>query len=251
MPTSWSYEAIYLGNLPDMDPDETGGAWYEDAHLALGTYGSGGDPLYDHVVQMTSVDGGDNGYLTSNADDTMDYDLNDGNGLQSGQFDSMIGYYGVVTYADGSTDSGLIYLHQDANGNVFLMPEPAGFWPGNGGMNIPDMLSKGVVSIQLNSVAFQSSGGMGVLNYQNNEFVCFATGTAIRTPSGNRPIEELGEGDLVETLDHEAQPILWHGARTLTFPGAPDSQKPLRIKAGVAAEGVPARDLVLSPSTAF
>lgn len=44
-------------------------------------------------------------------------------------------------------------------------------------------------------------------------FACFRAGTRIAVPGGDRPVEALQAGDLVETADHGAQPLL-HLART-------------------------------------
>ena len=79
--------------------------------------------------------------------------------------------------------------------------------------------------------------------------ICFATGTAIATPDGPRPVETLRPGDLVSTRDHGAQPVLWIGHRWLS--GAELARRswlrPVRIKAGALGPGTPARDLVVSP----
>ncbi|MEM1075410.1 MAG: Hint domain-containing protein [Pseudomonadota bacterium] len=45
--------------------------------------------------------------------------------------------------------------------------------------------------------------------------VCFAAGTMIATPDGDRPVENLQVGHLVITLDGRARPILWAGTRTI------------------------------------
>jgi hypothetical protein len=79
------------------------------------------------------------------------------------------------------------------------------------------------------------------------EYVCFAAGTLIRTPGGEVAVEALRAGDDVVTLDHGIRPLIWTGSRTLVFPPAPESQKPIRIKAGCLGANLPCRDLVVSP----
>lgn len=71
--------------------------------------------------------------------------------------------------------------------------------------------------------------------------VCFAGGTRIQTPDGERAIQHLRAGDLVSTLDHGAQPIRWIGARTCPAYGA---LAPIRFEAGVFGA---LRPLLLSP----
>ncbi|WP_226550039.1 Hint domain-containing protein [Celeribacter naphthalenivorans] len=70
--------------------------------------------------------------------------------------------------------------------------------------------------------------GDGNFNIDNNTFakeiingaVCLTRGTLIDTPEGPRFIETLKEGDLVNTLDHGAQPIRWIGSRKVPATGA-------------------------------
>ncbi|OWU72626.1 Hint domain-containing protein [Marinibacterium profundimaris] len=49
--------------------------------------------------------------------------------------------------------------------------------------------------------------------------ICFTRGTMIRTPSGERPIEDLVHGDRVLTLDHGPQVIRWIGRRRVAANG--------------------------------
>ncbi len=58
---------------------------------------------------------------------------------------------------------------------------------------------------------------------------CFVSGTMIRTPGGERRVETLKPGDLVETLDDGAQPVRWVGRRLVPAQG---DQAPVTIAAG-------------------
>lgn len=51
-------------------------------------------------------------------------------------------------------------------------------------------------------------------------FVCFARGTLIETARGLRPVEEIGEGERVQTADNGLQPVLWAGQRLAFGPAA-------------------------------
>ncbi|MBD3763710.1 MAG: Hint domain-containing protein [Rhodobacterales bacterium] len=78
---------------------------------------------------------------------------------------------------------------------------------------------------------------------------CFTAGTGIVTRSGERAVETLAVGDEVLTLDHGFQPIRWIGRKAL---GALDlaerpDLRPIRIAAGALGEGLPERDLIVSP----
>lgn len=72
--------------------------------------------------------------------------------------------------------------------------------------------------------------------------VCFASGTGILTPYGERPVENLVAGDLVQTLDNGLQPIVWAGRQvTRAMAGA---KAPVRVGRGLLGNS---RDLYLSP----
>lgn len=43
---------------------------------------------------------------------------------------------------------------------------------------------------------------------------CFVAGTTIATPNGPVPVEDLRPGDLVQTADDGAQPLIWSGSKT-------------------------------------
>ena len=58
---------------------------------------------------------------------------------------------------------------------------------------------------------------------------CFALGTHILTPMGDRLIQDIKVGDLVETLDHGAQPVRAMGVRRFEALG---DAAPIRFKAG-------------------
>lgn len=79
--------------------------------------------------------------------------------------------------------------------------------------------------------------------------ICFTPGTRLRTPHGDRLVEELREGDLIETRDAGAQEIIWIGQRHMSgarLHAMPDL-RPVRIRAGALGPGEPPADLVVSP----
>ncbi len=79
------------------------------------------------------------------------------------------------------------------------------------------------------------------------DFPCFVDGTLIRTPGGDVPVEALGDGDLVLTLDRGPQPIFWIRSRRLRLTDPFDPQKPVTIAPGALGSGVPVGRLDLSP----
>lgn len=75
----------------------------------------------------------------------------------------------------------------------------------------------------------------------DDAIICFARGTLILTPLGERRIEHLSQGDLVVTLDHGPQPVRWIGSRSVPASGA---LAPVRFARGAIGND---RDLLVSP----
>ena len=82
---------------------------------------------------------------------------------------------------------------------------------------------------------------------------CFLRGTSIMTPEGETPIEELGIGDLVETVRGETLAIKWIGRRLYKKSGSswPKSMTPIRVSRQALDQRTPHRDLYLSPNHAL
>jgi hypothetical protein len=82
---------------------------------------------------------------------------------------------------------------------------------------------------------------------------CYVRGTTILTPTGYMPVEMLQPGDAVLTASGQARPIRWIGCRAVDLRRhpAPHRVRPIRIRAGALADGVPHRDLLVSPGHAM
>ncbi len=77
---------------------------------------------------------------------------------------------------------------------------------------------------------------------------CFCAGTSISTPNGTRLVEELAIGDTVLTPSGEVKTVRWMGRRVVDMKFAdPLRALPVRIKAGALGNGLPVRDLLVSP----
>jgi hypothetical protein len=82
---------------------------------------------------------------------------------------------------------------------------------------------------------------------------CFAAGTRILTASGYVAVETLSTGDLVRACIADSEvPIKWIGRRRVDCRRhpAPELVWPVRVAAGAFADGMPERDLYLSPDHA-
>jgi len=92
---------------------------------------------------------------------------------------------------------------------------------------------------------------IGTTRFENIErVICFTPGTLIATPRGEIPVEDLREGDRVITRDNGIQQIRWAGKREMSaadFTLNPHL-RPVLIKRGALGNGLPERDMMLSPN---
>ena len=76
---------------------------------------------------------------------------------------------------------------------------------------------------------------------------CFAAGTLIATPDGERKVEDLRIGDRILTACGAVVLVKWVGRQTVHRLFTPAERfRPVRIRAGALAEGVPHADLVVT-----
>lgn len=100
----------------------------------------------------------------------------------------------------------------------------------------------------LNVVVSNGSANPAATGSEN--IFCFVTGTMIDCPGGSRAIETIKAGELVLNAAGSALPVVFVGHRQLD---AADllMHRPVRVPAGALADGVPARDLLVSPDHAL
>jgi len=77
---------------------------------------------------------------------------------------------------------------------------------------------------------------------------CFARGTLIATDRGQLPVELLQAGDLVALARGGVARVAWLGWRQIDAPSG--DEQPIRIAAGAFGQGLPQRDLLVSPEHA-
>jgi Ca2+-binding RTX toxin-like protein len=92
----------------------------------------------------------------------------------------------------------------------------------------------------------------GTLTFVNIENVipCFTPGTLIATPRGEVAVEDLKAGDRVITRDNGIQQIRWAGRKDLGWHDlcANPHLKPVMIRQGSLGNGLPERDMMVSPN---
>jgi hypothetical protein len=94
--------------------------------------------------------------------------------------------------------------------------------------------------------------GTTAANGGSSFVVCFLAGTRIATPAGETVVESLAIGDLVLTADGRAAPVRWVGVQVVvSFFADALRSFPIRIAAGALGEGLPTRDLFVSPDHAL
>ncbi|HMO70495.1 MAG TPA: Hint domain-containing protein [Paracoccaceae bacterium] len=153
----------------------------------------------------------------------------------------------TITLPDGSTTTQVATIVQMSNGDIFLRPN-ANFLPAGDGITALRSITTDTATPFPNNTVLNS-----VISFNPDifdiEIPCFAAGTMITTPTGERAVETLAPGDLVLTLDHGAQSVRWIGRRHL--PGsalvAQPHLAPVRIAAGALGLDLPVRDMKVSP----
>lgn len=157
----------------------------------------------------------------------------------------------TVTYDGGSTRN---LVGDDGTSEVaFIVATPLGGGSDRYFMAIDDDVGDlpDITSVQTRNIDFDPAGDdvQIDLDQNNNVTVCFAAGTRIDTPGGPRPVEEIGPGDLVLTLDHGAQPVRWARAKPVPLDNRMRDKRnaPVRIRRGALGAGMPERDLIVSP----
>ena len=96
-----------------------------------------------------------------------------------------------------------------------------------------------------------ASGTSNTYQAEANAYLCFAEGTRIATPGGERAVETLRIGDPVLTDDGRTVSVRWMGHQTFTPRFAPERFACVRIARGAlgtdaSGEAMPRRDLVVT-----
>ncbi|GKY88985.1 Ig-like domain-containing protein [Sinisalibacter aestuarii] len=211
--------------------------------------GGDGDDVIDAGADNDEVYGGagDDEIAGGTGDDTIDggagndvIDGGEGNDTLSGGDDRDL--FVNVNYGD--------YVDGNEGGDDWDTLDLTGSAPSNGSLKVTFTTpneENGYVTY------FDKDGNdLGTLDFYNIEKVipCFTPGTMIATPKGERRVEELEPGDRVITRDNGIQEIKWVGHKPITFKelAAADHLKPVLIKAGALGNGLPERDMMVSPN---
>lgn len=258
-PCDTTFKAIYLGDVhSDQYIDRYEGfPGSESAHTLTGTtFGGPGDALAGNIVDITVTrdlngDGKLEGnnlfgkydmFKTSEPVEVPIRGTDDVKYVDSFQFDGVSQYVADVTYTDGTTGKATVTVIQDHLGRSFLVPNEDG---SSGGL-----LDQPIQSITLGKAIPDCDNDYNWCPPDDHEPVpCFTAGVRLLTAKGQRPVEKIAVGDLVETADNGLQPVRWVGSRTLDavdLAAAPEL-RPIRIARGALGDGLPKRDIMVSP----
>ena len=98
------------------------------------------------------------------------------------------------------------------------------------------------------NTTYRTNGNGDAISTPITNVPCFTDGAMVETPNGPVAIEDLRAGDLVMTVDHGPQPILWAGKKrpsALEFSFFPQLA-PVTIKRGAFGPNLPKADLTVS-----
>jgi len=228
-------DVIYGGNQNDLVNGDEGN------DLLLG--GNGNDTLFGGVGDDTLI-GDDNDDLLSGGDGDDRVNGGIGNDTLTGGagVDTLMGdadvdiiYGGAGDMIDGG-EAGNDYdtLDLTGAGPLHIIYDPTN--PENGTVQFLDA-DRNITS---------------TLNFINIENVipCFTPGTLIATPRGEVPVELLKAGDRIITRDNGIQEIRWTGRKDMGWHDlvANPHLKPVLIRQGSLGNGLPERDMMVSPN---
>lgn len=210
--------------------------------------GGGGADLIDGGTESDTIDGGTgNDTLLGGAGaDTVSGGEGADQITGGGGADSLSGGLGSDTFVGGTIGDTVV----------------GGEDPGDTDVDVLDLSGMGPLTVnydplnpEAGTVTFYADPArtivLGTMDFSEIENVvpCFTNGTMITTPSGMVPVEDLKVGDLVLTRDNGARPVRWIGKRTLSSAelAAMPRFQPVTFKAGSMGDGLPLRDLTVSP----
>ncbi len=141
-------------------------------------------------------------------------------------------------------------------GTPYAAGDQVVYSPTTGVLNVENAASQVIASVKL--VGTYSQGNFSVVDNSGvvqvaNSAPCYCPGTRIATPSGEVAVETLAMGDVVVTASGERCPVRWIGWRSYAgrFIAGNHLILPVTIRAGALADGVPRRDLTVSPGHAI
>lgn len=216
---------------------------------------------------ITQGDGShlDDEFITLNSNDWKEIEIRDGG--SDDRFDDNDGNQRLngtqtidgVTYNNGTRVEAEYYIEMvDADGNVyeaiaFNVRNSSPAYATNEGLAFvgpPQGWPPVGVPLRV-TLSLEGPGSSGQPAIPADDLVvpCFTPGTLITTPNGQKPVEELDQGDLILTMDNGFRPIAWINHVTLSAQKLwlNPALRPIRMRAHALGPEQPNRDMLLSP----
>ncbi|MEO3471115.1 Hint domain-containing protein [Roseomonas sp. CAU 1739] len=225
----------------------------------FGLYGAGGNDIIVGGQQKDTIVGGagsDTIYGDQQDDSLFGgyWDPTTGEAFEDLQRDYIIGGGGSDTAYAGQND---VMVGGTGQGDVAYLPIGYSHVSGNDTIVNYPTSGGGTVSATFEIWTSTVPGAAPIYlnSFESVNFyagaICFASGTRIATARGEVAVEDLRVGDLVVAAHGGAplQPVVWLGHTRANVARHQDRAKvaPILIKAGALADGVPFRDLRISP----
>ena len=122
-----------------------------------------------------------------------------------------------------------------------------------GVLTVTDTTSHATVAVNVSLTAGDAASLIHVTDNTGALVItlCFYPGTALATPEGTILVEDIKPGDMLMTANG-AKPVRWIGQSHIhTRFADPLRSLPIRIRQGALGDGLPQRDLLLSPDHAI
>ena len=214
--------------------------------------GRGDDLIYGEDDNDLIMGGSGNDTLDGGIDDDTIYGGTGNDRIIGGQgADSLMG--------DADRDTFIINSRSDAFGDTV-----DGGTDGNDvdTLNLRNLGAFQIVGETIDADGDSTSGTVNFLDSDGNVegsltfteierlIICFTPGTAIATPRGEIAVQDLRSGDKVITRDDGVQEIHWIGSKKLTAADmiADPKLRPVLIRQGSLGNGLPERDMMVSPN---
>lgn len=192
--------------------------------------GMGGDPINEiGTGDAPDPDPNFNGFFDVGEETVITY-FEEGMMMMTEEEEVEVRYIGYIP-----TDDGLIYVFQELGG---MMADP------------DDLILAANFAIPASGMDNDTGFTLADIVAEATP-TCFAAGTLIRTPEGERCVETLNVGDLVMTPSG-AKPVKFLGRTTSGVNSLRAMGKmPIRIQEGALGDQLPIQDILTTPSHAF
>lgn len=213
------------------------------------------DGLYHTFADGTILGAGKSLYIVNEISGTPDFNMQEASegGTESGAGGINTNF---ITEGDSGFPESLALVNPDTGDYIIFnmsatdasgVPGLPGF-PGTTLVGESNAATDSGEEDQNAGSSYQYNAGTDSYDYGAVFVACFAKGTLIAGPTGERPIQDLRSGDLVQTLDHGLQPLRLILTRHLDFDaGDPPCHKPIAFQPGTLGPGSPDRTLIVSP----